>query len=175
MANGRFHCLVANGRRRRSTFSPLPTFPQTNFTWTFIFSIDFKVLLYHGSKLLLIHLFLFPQPINYNRASQCNKSFIPSLPIWFWLKIFFSFPWNYGISYGHILWAPNYTSEWRTASKVISRFDLDITSLWQRSRTSKGVCLSWNWTPSSLILLYFFEFLYPGDFVISRPHFWWWN
>jgi hypothetical protein len=28
VTNGRFQCLVANGRRRRSTFSPLPTFPQ---------------------------------------------------------------------------------------------------------------------------------------------------
>jgi hypothetical protein len=30
VANGRFQCLVANGRRRGSTFSPLPTFPQQN-------------------------------------------------------------------------------------------------------------------------------------------------
>jgi hypothetical protein len=32
VANGRFHCLVANGRRRRGTFSLLPTFPPINFT-----------------------------------------------------------------------------------------------------------------------------------------------
>jgi hypothetical protein len=41
MANGRFHCLVAlerfhylvaNGRRRKSTFSPLLISPPTNFT-----------------------------------------------------------------------------------------------------------------------------------------------
>jgi hypothetical protein len=31
MALGRFHCLVALERRRRNTFSPLPTFPPTNF------------------------------------------------------------------------------------------------------------------------------------------------
>jgi hypothetical protein len=31
LANGRFQCLVANGRRRRNTFSPLPTFPPINF------------------------------------------------------------------------------------------------------------------------------------------------
>jgi hypothetical protein len=31
MALGRFHCLVALERRRRSTFSPLRTFPPTNF------------------------------------------------------------------------------------------------------------------------------------------------
>jgi hypothetical protein len=29
---GRFHCLVGNGRRMRNTFPPLPTFPPTNFT-----------------------------------------------------------------------------------------------------------------------------------------------
>jgi hypothetical protein len=28
----RFHCLVTNGRRRKNTFPPLPTFPPTNFT-----------------------------------------------------------------------------------------------------------------------------------------------
>jgi hypothetical protein len=30
-AFGRFQCLVANGRRRKNTFSPPPTFPQTNY------------------------------------------------------------------------------------------------------------------------------------------------
>jgi hypothetical protein len=71
---------------------------------------------------------------------------------------FVSFPWNYGIVYGHILRAPSCTSEWRTASGVISRFDIDATSSWRRSRTSKGVHLSWSWTPSSLVLLYFSKF-----------------
>jgi hypothetical protein len=28
----RFHYLVTNGRRKKNTFSPLPTFPPTNFT-----------------------------------------------------------------------------------------------------------------------------------------------
>jgi len=60
----RFHCLVANGRKRRNTFSPLPTFPPTNFILTFIFSIDLKVLFYHGSRPLLMHFLLFPWPIN---------------------------------------------------------------------------------------------------------------
>jgi hypothetical protein len=32
VANERFQCSMANGRRRKSTFSPLPTFPPTNFT-----------------------------------------------------------------------------------------------------------------------------------------------
>jgi len=32
VGNGRFYCLVANGRIRRNTFSPLSIFPPTNFT-----------------------------------------------------------------------------------------------------------------------------------------------
>jgi hypothetical protein len=31
------------------------------------------------------------------------------LLIWFWLKIFFSFPWNYGVVYGHVLRGPQAT------------------------------------------------------------------
>jgi hypothetical protein len=144
VANGRFQCLVANGRRKRSTFSPLPTFFSRNFTYTFIFSFDLKVLLYNGSKLLLTHFLPFPWPINYNHASQCNKSFTHSLLIWFWMKIFFSFPWNYGIAYGHVLQASSCTSESKTGFRIIFRFDVDVTSLWQKPRIAKGVRSFWN-------------------------------
>jgi hypothetical protein len=41
-------------------FHLFPFSPQQIFTETFIFSIDFKVLLYHGSKPLLTHFFPFP-------------------------------------------------------------------------------------------------------------------
>jgi hypothetical protein len=42
------------------------------------------------------------------------------------LKIWpFSFSWNYGITHGHILRAPNRTSEWRIASE--SSLDLTLT------------------------------------------------
>ncbi len=34
-----------------------------------------------------MHFLHFLWPINYNHASQCNKSFTHSLSIWFWLKI----------------------------------------------------------------------------------------
>jgi len=115
VANGRrrrrFPCFVANGRRRRrkrksspglvangkkrkrerSSFSPLFIFPPTNFTQTFIFSFDLKLLFYHGSRPLLMHFLPFPWPINYDYASRCHKSFPHSLPIWFWLKIYFPF------------------------------------------------------------------------------------
>ncbi len=95
VANGRkrrsFQCLEVNGRRRKSSFPPLFIFHQTNFTQTFIFSFDLKLLLYHGSMLLLMHFPTFPWPINYDRAFQCHKSFLHSLLIWFWLKIIFPF------------------------------------------------------------------------------------
>jgi hypothetical protein len=81
--------LVANGRRRKNTFSLLPTVPQQILLKPSIFSFDLKVLLYHGSGLLLMHSLPFPWPINYNSAYWCNKFSTHSLLIWFWLKIFF--------------------------------------------------------------------------------------
>ncbi len=105
-----------------------------------IFSFDLKVLLYFVFRSLFTHFFLFLWSINYNYASQCNKSSTPSLSIWFWLKIwFFTFPWNYGVTHGHILWAPSRTSEWRTTFGVICRFNINATSLWWRSWTSRGL------------------------------------
>jgi hypothetical protein len=83
--------LVVNGRRRRSSFPPLFISPSNFFTQTFIFSFDFKHLLYHGSRPLLMHFLHFPSPINYDRAFRCHKSFLHSLLIWFWLKIIFPF------------------------------------------------------------------------------------
>jgi hypothetical protein len=56
-------------------------FSPTNFTQTFIVSFDLKLFLYHGFKLLLTHFLPFRQPINYDRTSQCYKSFSHSLPI----------------------------------------------------------------------------------------------
>jgi hypothetical protein len=98
-----------------------------------------------------------------------------SLPIGFWLKIFFSFPWNYGVAYGHVLQALSCTSEWRITSRVISRFDIDATSLWWRFWTSRGARLSWSWTPSSLVLSHFSKLLHLGDLAANRPRFWSWT
>jgi hypothetical protein len=166
---------VANGRWKKNTFSPLPTFPLTILLKLSIFPFDLKVLLYHGSRPLLTHFLAFPWSINYDCACQCNKSFTPSLSIWFWLKIwFFSSPWNYGIAHGHILRARSCTSKWRTAFWVISRFDPNVASLWWRTRTSKGARLFWNRTPSNLVLSYFSKLSHLGDLVASQPRFWWW-
>jgi hypothetical protein len=95
--------LMFGGQWEEKHLSPFSTFPSTNFTWTFIFSFDLKVLFYHGSKSLLTHFLSFPWPINYNHAFQCNKSSMHSLLIWLKIEDFFSFPWNYGVAYGHVL------------------------------------------------------------------------
>jgi len=82
------------------------------------FPFDFKVLLYHGFKLLLMHFFPFLWLINYNCASQYNKYFTHSLLIWFWLKISFHFleimASRMATSYG----ASSCTSEWRTSFEI---------------------------------------------------------
>jgi hypothetical protein len=128
------------------------------------------VLLYHGSRLLLMHSLPFPWPINYNHAFWCNESSTHSLSIWFRLKIFF-FLWNYGIAYGHVLQASKCTSEWKIAFRIISRFYIDTTSLWWESWTARNVHSSWSWTLSNLVLLHFFELLHLGDFVASQLRF----
>jgi hypothetical protein len=141
--------------------------PQQFYLNLQFFSFDLKVLLYHGPKPLFTHFFPFPWSINYDCASQCNKSFTPSLLIWFWLKFWFiSSPWNYGVTHGQILWASNRTSEWRTASRVISRFDPNATSSWWRT-WKRGAHLFWSWTPSGLVLSYFSELSHLGDLVTS--------
>jgi hypothetical protein len=71
------------------TFSHFP--PNKFYLNLWFFPFNLKVLLYHGFRPLLTHFFPFPWPINYNRASWCNKSSTHSSPIWFWLKIFFPF------------------------------------------------------------------------------------
>jgi hypothetical protein len=125
-----------------------------------------------------MHFLPFPWPINYNYVFRCNKFCTHSLLIWFWLKIWlFSFPWNYGIAYGHVLRALKCTNEWKIVFEVISWFNIDKTSSWWKSWTSRGACSSWSWTPSSLVLLYFSELSHLGDLIASRPHFrlWTWN
>jgi hypothetical protein len=53
---------------KEKPFSPLPTFPPTNLLKPSIFSFDLEVLLYHGSRSLLMPSFLFPRSINYTCA-----------------------------------------------------------------------------------------------------------
>jgi len=91
------------------------------------------------------------------------------------IKDLFSFPWNYGIMYGHVLRALSCTSEWRADPQIIFRFDIDVTSSWWRPQTARCVRLSWSWSPLSLVLSHFFKLSHLGDFVASRPCFWWWT
>jgi hypothetical protein len=152
-------------------FHMFPLSPQQILFKLSFFSIDFKVLLYHGSRSLFAHFFPFHWPINYNHAFWCNKSSTHSLPIWLKIKYLFSFPWNYGVVYGHVLWASSCTNEWRITSIVISKFNIDTTSSWWKSRTMRGVCSSWSWTLSNLILSHFSKHSHLNDFVTSWPHF----
>jgi len=169
----RFHCLVANGRWKRNTFSLLPTSPQQILLKLSIFfpltlKSYFTMVL---SRYLRIS-FLFLWVIHYDYASRCNKSSTHSLLIWFWLKIwFFPFPWNYGVTHGHVLWASNRSNEWRATSGIIFKFDTNVASSWWISQTLRGVRSSWSWTPSSLVLSYFSKLTYPGDLVVSQPRF----
>ncbi len=150
-------------------------FPPNNLFKPSIFPFDLKVLLYHGSRPLLTNFLPFPWSINYKCTYQCNKCSTPSLSIWFWFKIwFFSSPWNYGITHGHILRAPSHTSEWRIAFEIIFRFDPNVASSWWRTQTSRGAHLSWSRTPSSLVLSYFPKLSHPRDLVANQPRFWWW-
>jgi hypothetical protein len=143
VANGRFQAWWPMEGERKTRFHLLSLSPQEILLKPSIFSLDLKVLLNHGPRPLLMHFLPFSQSINYDYTFQCNKSSKPSLLIWFWLKHWFlSNPWNYGIAHGHLLQAPSYTSEWITASRVISKFDFNATSSWWRTWNSKGhVCL----------------------------------
>jgi hypothetical protein len=67
VALGRFQCLMALGRRRKNILFTSSHFPPTNFT--FFFSIDLKVLLYHGFRPLLTPFLPFFCPTNYNHTS----------------------------------------------------------------------------------------------------------
>jgi len=156
-------CLVANGRRR--FFSTSSHFPpkQLHLNLHFL-SFDIKVLLYHGPRPLFTHAIPFPWPINYDHISWCHN--YPHLHYRFdFFEDFSSLAWNYGVVIVTFYGPQSRTSEWRTTFGVIFRFDLNATSLWRRTQTSKGVSLSWNWTPSSRVLLYFVELPHPGDLI----------
>jgi hypothetical protein len=79
------------------------------------------------------------------------------------IEDFFSFPWNYDVIYGHVLRASNFTSEWRTASKIISKFNIDAVSSWWKSQTMRGVHSSWI-DPLKLGIIAFFRTFAPWWF-----------
>ncbi len=89
-------------------------------------------------------------------------------------NIFFV-PWNYGVAYGHVLWASNCASEWKASPGVIFKFDVDATSSRWRFQIAGGARLSLSRFPSSLVVLHLSELLCFSDFVASRPRFWWWT
>jgi hypothetical protein len=121
-----------------------------------------------------MHFLLFPWSINYNPASWCNKSSTHSLLIWFRLNFFFLSLKLWCCVWRHLT-ASSYINEWRISSKNISRFDIDTTSSWWRSWTSRGACSSWSSTPSSLVISHLFKPLHLSDLIASRPYFWRWT
>jgi len=90
MAIGMFHawwpmeCSKLDGhwKVKEKPFSPLP-FSLNNFTYTLIFF----PLISRFYFTMVLSRFPFLQSINYGCAPQHNKSFTPSLSIWYWLKI----------------------------------------------------------------------------------------
>jgi hypothetical protein len=172
MVNGMFQAWWLMEGEGKTPFSPLTTFAQQILLKPSIFSLDLKVLLYHGPRPLFTHFLPFPRSINYDCAFQCNKSSTPSLSIWLWLKHWFlSFPWNYGVTHDHLLRALIRTSEWRTASGIIYGLNFNVASSWWKTWNSRSSRSSWSWTPSSPVLSYFSKLSHLGDLVVSRPHF----
>ncbi len=141
-------------------------FPPQQILFNFFISIDLRFYFIMVLNCYFTPFLLFPWPINYNHAFQYTKFSTHSSSSWFRLKIF-SFPWIHGVAHDHNLWASKHISEWRIALRVIPRFDIDATSLWWRSRTAKGVPLSWSWTLLSLVLSHFSKLSHLGDFVAS--------
>jgi hypothetical protein len=88
VALGMFHDWLPLEGERETSFSHLFIFHPKIFYLKF-FSVDFRALFYHGSKLLFCLSFFFPLPINYIHVFRCTKSFTHSLLSWFWSKIFF--------------------------------------------------------------------------------------
>jgi hypothetical protein len=81
VANGRFQAWWPMESEGKTPFHLFPLSPQQTLLKPSIFSFDLTVLLYHGSKSLLMPFFPLFRSINYNYAPQCNKSFTPSLSI----------------------------------------------------------------------------------------------
>jgi hypothetical protein len=120
--------------------------------------------------MLFLH---FIWPINCNHTSWCTKSSTSSSPSWFWLKIL-SFPWIHGVTHDHVLRASSHVNEWKFTPRIVLIFNIDLTPLWWKFWTTRSAPSLWSWTPSNLILSHFFKLSYLGDFVIGRPHLWWW-
>jgi hypothetical protein len=77
---------------RKTPFHLFPLSPQQTLLKLSIFSFDLTILLYHGSRPLFSPFFPFLRSKNYGCAPQCNKSFTPSLLIYFdWKSDLFPF------------------------------------------------------------------------------------
>ncbi len=154
-------------------FSPLSTFPLSNLLRpSFFFPFDIKVLL----TMVLDRYLRISSPFFglSNMIMHFDVTSPTHIHCWFDLvENLFLFSWNYGVAYGHVLRASSCANEWRVGLGVIFSFDVDATSSWWKTRTMKGVRLSWSRFP--LVVSHFPELSHLGDFVVSQPRFWWWT
>jgi hypothetical protein len=154
----------------KASFSPPSTFHPIIF-YLNIFSIDFRVLFFYGSRLLFC---IFPSfSLTYKLQSHISryKVFHTLIAKLILIKDFFSFPWIHGVVHNYVLQASSHTNEWRITPRVIPKLDTDLSPSWWKFWTMKNTPSSWSQTPSSLILSIFSKLSYLGDFVISWPHF----
>jgi hypothetical protein len=164
--------FMAFGKRRRSIIFTSSTFHPKRFNLKEI-SIDLRVLLYHGFKLLLRVFLSFP--LTYKLHLCFDVPSLPHIIKLILIENFPSFPWIHGIVHGHVLWASSHTNEWKIALRIVFKFNINLTPLWWRSWTIKSAPSFRSRTPSSLVLSNFSKFLYLGDFVVGQLHFWWWT
>ncbi len=123
MAFGLFHVWLLLEGEGKTSFSLPSAFHPIRF-YLNLFSIDFSVVFYHGSKSLCRIFPSFSLTYKYNHTSWGTKSSTHSSPSWFWLKIF-SFPWIHGITHDYVLQASSHRNERKTTPR--SSLDLTLT------------------------------------------------
>jgi len=177
VANGRgrrsFQCLEANGRKRRSLFSPFSTSHPSNLLGPSSFSFDLTVLLYYNFRPLFTHSLFLSLAYKLWCAFRCHKSPTHLLSIQFGWRFFF-YTWDYGVTHGHVLCLKlckqmksrpqNHLYIWRWHNILMMK-------TLHRERCAPVLKL----IPLELNTITFLRILAPWYFVVSRPCFWWWT
>ncbi len=150
VAFGMFHVWLLLEGKGEASFSPPSTFHPIRF-----YLIVFPLILGFFFTMVLDHYFAyflhFLLSINYSHTFLSTKSSTHSLPSWFWSKIFF-FSWIHGVAHDYILQASSCTNERKIASRNFFRFDINLTSLWWKSQTTRNAPSFRNRTLSNLVL-----------------------
>jgi hypothetical protein len=136
VALGRFQAWWPLEGKGKTSFSPPSTFHPIRF-YLNLYSIDFKVLFYHGCRALFTYFLPFPWPINYNHDSRGTKSSTHFSLNQVWSKIF-SLPWIHGVTHDYVLQASSCINEQRIAPGFIPKFDINLAPLQWRFQNVKG-------------------------------------